>query len=128
MGILQFFLFSAVALLLIVGLVALFSGESDKDKKLRLAKLRRLRAKMYREPKRNCPVDKIKMKKQLVASVLIVDKCEKCGGTWLDSNELTRVKGMARDEGYSDGRSAGHSSGLATGMIIASSMSSSRPA
>ena len=48
------------------------------------------------EPKpegHDCPACKVKMSRGgLVNPLLLVDKCEACGGIWLDARELTLVK------------------------------------
>lgn len=44
------------------------------------------------ETSRPCPVDGETMKKE-VAHMLVIDRCPKCQGVWLDGGELERIKG-----------------------------------
>jgi hypothetical protein len=44
------------------------------------------------EQSRPCPVDGESMKKE-VAHMLIIDRCPRCHGVWLDAGELERIKG-----------------------------------
>jgi hypothetical protein len=43
------------------------------------------------EKLRQCPIDSNMMKKEVVHSV-IIDRCKKCGGVWLDGGELEIMK------------------------------------
>ncbi|MDE0884962.1 MAG: zf-TFIIB domain-containing protein [Myxococcota bacterium] len=43
------------------------------------------------EVDRLCPVDGTAMKKE-VAHMLVIDRCPKCSGAWLDGGELERLK------------------------------------
>lgn len=44
------------------------------------------------EQTRPCPVDGETMKKE-VAHMIVIDRCPKCQGVWLDGGELERIKG-----------------------------------
>ena len=44
------------------------------------------------EQVRPCPVDGERMRKE-VAHMIVVDRCPKCQGVWLDGGELERIKG-----------------------------------
>ena len=44
------------------------------------------------ETQRPCPVDGETMKKE-VAHMIVIDRCPKCQGVWLDGGELERLKG-----------------------------------
>ena len=44
------------------------------------------------EDLRSCPVDGTSMKKE-IAHMIVVDRCPKCQGVWLDGGELERLKG-----------------------------------
>lgn len=44
------------------------------------------------ESSRPCPVDGEMMKKE-IAHMIVIDRCPKCQGVWLDSGELERIKG-----------------------------------
>jgi Zn-finger nucleic acid-binding protein len=44
------------------------------------------------ETARPCPVDGETMKKE-VAHMIVIDRCPKCQGVWLDGGELERIKG-----------------------------------
>lgn len=44
------------------------------------------------EKARPCPVDGETMKKE-VAHMIVIDRCPKCQGVWLDGGELERIKG-----------------------------------
>jgi len=46
-----------------------------------------LQLKVDRKDLRRCPIDSNTMKKDIVHSILI-DRCEKCGGVWLDGKDL----------------------------------------
>lgn len=50
-----------------------------------------LKIKAGREESRRCPVDSNIMKKVVVNNV-IIDRCEKCGGIWIDKGELELIK------------------------------------
>ena len=45
-----------------------------------------------KEDLRPCPVDGETMAKE-IAHMLVIDRCPKCQGVWLDSGELERIKG-----------------------------------
>jgi DNA-directed RNA polymerase subunit RPC12/RpoP len=55
------------------------------------------------EPKRRCPADGAEMKKQLIAGMVLLDKCPECGGTWFDQGELDVIKKMWQDESWNKG-------------------------
>ena len=40
------------------------------------------------EAVRACPIDGREMKKLIIYDLVLIDKCEACGGIWLDQNEL----------------------------------------
>ncbi len=44
------------------------------------------------EPERACPIDGEWMVKE-IAHMLVIDRCPKCHGVWLDGGELERLKG-----------------------------------
>ncbi len=44
------------------------------------------------ESVRPCPVDGETMKKE-IAHMIVIDRCPKCSGVWLDGGELERIKG-----------------------------------
>jgi hypothetical protein len=44
------------------------------------------------EAKRPCPIDGEWMDKE-VAHMIVIDRCPKCHGVWLDGGELERIKG-----------------------------------
>jgi hypothetical protein len=46
---------------------------------------------------RLCPVDASPMKKE-IAHMLVIDKCSKCNGVWLDAGELDKLTGDLRIE------------------------------
>jgi len=49
------------------------------------------------ETRRGCPVDGAEMSKE-IAHMIVIDKCPKCGGVWLDGGELERLKGGVEAE------------------------------
>jgi hypothetical protein len=49
------------------------------------------------EPKRNCPVDGMVMKKQFMAEVLVIDVCPKCDGVWFERAEIDFLNEKARE-------------------------------
>lgn len=44
------------------------------------------------ESRRSCPIDGQAMSKE-IAHMLVIDRCPKCNGIWLDGGELERIKG-----------------------------------
>ena len=44
-----------------------------------------------KEVKRSCPIDGNTMQKAVVSNI-IVDRCQSCGGVWLDGGELDLLK------------------------------------
>lgn len=46
---------------------------------------------------RLCPVDASPMKKE-IAHMVVIDKCSKCNGVWLDAGELDKLTGDLRIE------------------------------
>ncbi len=44
-----------------------------------------------KEAERSCPVDGGRMAKEIVSNI-IVDRCQVCGGVWLDGGELELLK------------------------------------
>ena len=65
-----------------------------------------------REIKRLCPLDGAEMTKEVIVNV-IVDRCSKCGGVWLEPGELELI-----NKAIKDGASAQYMYGLAAGMAI----------
>ena len=55
------------------------------------------------EELRKCPVDGADMKKRLVADVVVIDVCAKCGGLWFDKGELEVIEKKSRDAGWNQG-------------------------
>lgn len=47
-----------------------------------------------KEPTRKCPVDKEEMNKVLIKNIMI-DKCPKCNGIWLDGDEVNLLGKVA---------------------------------
>jgi len=64
---------------------------------------------MSREDERLCPVDGIPLVKRQ-SHEIIIDRCPKCEGIWLDAGELDVIKEAAKEEGMG--------SGVAVGMLI----------
>ena len=62
-----------------------------------------------REAKRNCPVDGSVLVKDHLNEI-IIDRCPKCEGIWLDAGELKAIKNAAQEEGMG--------TGMVMGMII----------
>jgi hypothetical protein len=48
------------------------------------------------EAPRACPIDQTAMKKEVVSNV-IVDRCPRCNGVWLDGGELELVRRAIED-------------------------------
>lgn len=97
-------------------------SQASKERRRKAREAKALADIIKKEGLRSCPKHpKIKMSKKRVEGIWI-DKCSKCKGVFLDGNELSKLRGHARSEGYSSGYSsggsAGHSSGLATGLVI----------
>ncbi|MCM8539594.1 MAG: zf-TFIIB domain-containing protein [Lentisphaeraceae bacterium] len=67
-----------------------------------------------RETRRNCPVDGALLVKAYNDKEIIIDRCPKCNGIWLDADELEAIKAIERT-------SSG--SGMATGIILGNMMS-----
>ena len=44
------------------------------------------------ESARQCPIDGAQMSKE-IAHMIVIDRCPKCQGVWLDGGELERLKG-----------------------------------
>lgn len=49
------------------------------------------------EAERVCPVDGEWMSKE-IAHMIVIDRCPKCHGVWLDGGELERLKGGVESE------------------------------
>jgi len=64
---------------------------------------------MSRESKRLCPIDASPLMKYQ-SNEIIIDRCPKCNGIWLDAGELEIIKEAAKKEGMG--------SGVALGMVI----------
>ena len=69
-----------------------------------------LRLEAQKEHIRTCPLDNTKMKKEIISNI-IIDRCNSCGGVWLDSGELEIVRKAIEEGCYSK-----YILGLATGM------------
>jgi len=68
---------------------------------------------MQGEEVRNCPVDGMAMKKEpILDGVIIIDRCPKCSGVWLDHEELESIQEAAEDDG------SNFATGLAVGIAI----------
>jgi DNA-directed RNA polymerase subunit RPC12/RpoP len=52
---------------------------------------------------RKCPADGENMKKKLVAEVVVIDVCSKCGGLWFDRGELEVIEKKSREMGWNEG-------------------------
>jgi len=63
-----------------------------------------------RESIRVCPVDGNTMEKENVQNI-IIDRCPKCQGVWLDHNELESLKLMAQQD-------SDFATGLAIGIAV----------
>jgi hypothetical protein len=71
-----------------------------------------LKVKAKGEKLRKCPIDSTLMKKEVVHKV-IIDRCKKCGGVWLDGDEIEIMK-KAIESGAGDD----FFTGLIIGMVI----------
>ena len=49
-----------------------------------------------KESPRNCPIDGVAMKKEVTANV-VIDRCPRCRGVWLDGGELELMRGVIED-------------------------------
>lgn len=47
------------------------------------------------KPRRRCPADGREMVKRTVG-VVLVDKCEECGGVWIDAGEVKALADMTK--------------------------------
>jgi hypothetical protein len=65
-----------------------------------------------RETRRLCPLDRAEMTKEVIMNV-IVDRCSKCGGVWLEPGELELI-----NKAINEGANAQYMNGLVLGMII----------
>ncbi len=68
-----------------------------------------LQAKLGAEDYHSCPMDGTPMKKELIHK-LVIDRCPKCRGVWLDAQELDAIQKTVTQEAYSNG--------LMLGMIV----------
>lgn len=76
-----------------------------------------IQAAMDAEDVIECPIDNQLMKKEQVGDTdLIIDRCPKCGGVWLDGGELETLKQTVEEE--SDDSGANFCMGFATGIAI----------
>jgi len=50
-----------------------------------------------KEGSRECPVDGTEMSKS-IAHMVVIDRCPKCGGVWLDGGELDKLFADVSDE------------------------------
>ena len=55
-----------------------------------------------REPTRNCPVDGSTLLKEH-SNEIIIDRCPKCKGVWLDAGEIEAIKEAAEEEAIAIG-------------------------
>lgn len=63
-----------------------------------------------------CPTDGTTMLKEFICdNEIIIDRCPKCHGVWLDKEELDFIQEFAESEGSSGGN---FSTGLIVGMAI----------
>jgi hypothetical protein len=65
-----------------------------------------------KEAKRKCPDDGTWMEKEIVRGI-VLDKCPRCGGVWLDSGELNLIK-----KAIQDAAAGNFASGLMMGIVI----------
>jgi hypothetical protein len=72
----------------------------------------RLKIDAKREVTRLCPIDSNVMRKDVIHNV-IIDRCDKCGGVWLDGGELDVMK---------EAIEAGAGANFTTGMILGMAM------
>jgi hypothetical protein len=49
------------------------------------------------EPVRTCPGDGSRMKKELVENLVLIDRCESCGGMWFDRSEIETMRMLVRN-------------------------------
>ena len=49
------------------------------------------------EPARPCPADGSKMKKELIENLVLIDRCESCGGMWFDKNEIEVIRDIVKN-------------------------------
>lgn len=68
------------------------------------------------EPTRTCPVDQTEMKKKLIKNIMI-DKCPKCQGIWLDGNEVGLLGNIAAESDYGSSKKEEKSSNLSYGKF-----------
>jgi len=71
-----------------------------------------MKIKADREETRLCPTDSNVMDKDIVHNV-IIDRCEKCGGVWLDGGELDVMK-----KAIESGAGGDFATGMVLGMAI----------
>ncbi|MCF8246788.1 MAG: zf-TFIIB domain-containing protein [Saprospiraceae bacterium] len=57
---------------------------------------------MGRESTRTCPIDGSILIKEH-SSEIIIDRCPKCKGVWLDAGEIEALKDVAQSEGIAIG-------------------------
>ena len=57
---------------------------------------------LSRETTRICPVDGVTLLKEH-NNEIIIDRCPKCNGVWLDANEIEAIKEAAKQEGMAIG-------------------------
>ncbi len=69
----------------------------------------RLQILSSRESERRCPVDGAALVKKEQGEILI-DRCPRCEGIWLDAGELEAIREAAHEEGMG--------SGMAVGMVV----------
>ncbi len=68
-----------------------------------------VKVQISRESKRNCPVDGTELVKGAL-NAIVIDRCPKCEGVWLDAGELKAIKTAANEEGMG--------AGMVMGMVI----------
>jgi hypothetical protein len=47
------------------------------------------------KPRRRCPADGREMVKRALGGIVLVDRCEACGGIWLDADEVQALREFA---------------------------------
>lgn len=54
------------------------------------------------EPSIECPHGHGKMQKRIVNEDIILDRCEQCGGSWIEAIELKRIEDDSFEQGYNE--------------------------
>jgi len=53
------------------------------------------------EPNRSCVTDGTEMNKKLIYNRVLIDKCPKCGGVWIDGDEIEILERVSKIKGWS---------------------------